>query len=279
MSLTGAARKGPLPCARMHCRDAAALSATGQKPDAEPPSGQAGDVPTRPRCRTKNRTDLSTLNLGTWLCLPGQACHTLSFEAQASNNARPDWRGTEPAGRRGRPASAARSIRPDAPTSARPQCATRKGLRLPPLPSGCNGQVRASGRRVGPPVPIMAEPWPVTLTQRRGASARPASYCRGRLIQPLCRRSGQAQANPRRQSGPGMNAGERRWTTPSRPPTDLERRSAEAGCRLASSRHKSSRPTADEHTEQRSSSPAGRQLRLMRFIANVMVSPPSWQPK
>lgn len=45
--------------------------ATGPKPDSEPPSGQAGDVPTRPRCRTMNRTELSTSNLGTWLGLPG----------------------------------------------------------------------------------------------------------------------------------------------------------------------------------------------------------------
>lgn len=154
-----------------------------------------------------------------------------------------------------------------------------RGFGSRPFPPAVTGRYERVGEGSARQFPIMAEPWPVTLTQRRGASARPASYCRGRLIQPLCRRSGQAQANPRRQSGPGMNAGERRWTTPSRPPTDLERRSAEAGCRLASSRHKSSRPTADEHTEQRSSSPAGRQLRRMRFIANVMVSPPSWQPK
>ncbi|MGV9386571.1 hypothetical protein ACWDRB_62975 [Nonomuraea sp. NPDC003707] len=41
----------------------------------------------------KNRTALSVSNLGVSLCLSALACSVFSFEAKASNNARPDSRG------------------------------------------------------------------------------------------------------------------------------------------------------------------------------------------
>src|ERR1022692_4788753 len=58
------------------------------------PSRQAGDVPTRWRCRTKNRVALLSSNAGISRCAPGLACSVFSVEAKASNNARPDWRST-----------------------------------------------------------------------------------------------------------------------------------------------------------------------------------------
>jgi hypothetical protein len=53
----------------------------------------AGGALSRLRCRAKNRTALSDSNLGSSLCLPALACNVFSFEAKASNSARPDWRG------------------------------------------------------------------------------------------------------------------------------------------------------------------------------------------
>jgi hypothetical protein len=54
---------------------------------------QAREVAARARFRAKNRTALSTSNLGSSLCLPALACNVFSFEAKASNNARPSSRG------------------------------------------------------------------------------------------------------------------------------------------------------------------------------------------
>jgi hypothetical protein len=50
---------------------------------------QAAGVTARPRCRAKNRTALSASNRGSSWCLPALACSVFSFEAKASNSARP----------------------------------------------------------------------------------------------------------------------------------------------------------------------------------------------
>ena len=50
----------------------------------------AGTRQVRARCRAKKRTALSTSNLGSSLCAPALACNDFSFEAKASNSARPD---------------------------------------------------------------------------------------------------------------------------------------------------------------------------------------------
>jgi hypothetical protein len=75
-------------------RDATAVSATGSKPDADTCHVRPVTCLARPRWRAKNLVALSASNLGTSPWPPPLACNVFSFEAKASNNARPDWRST-----------------------------------------------------------------------------------------------------------------------------------------------------------------------------------------